>query len=385
MFCTKCGAKLQENAKFCVKCGTPAKKPPVKPPVKPPIPEPEEEPKKSKKKAVIILLVIIALIAALAAGWFLVGKDWVEANILGNESSKEVGDDEDSDEEESEKGDSDKEDTEEEAVDVEKVVKKFSRYSERNYGGVTGYCLVYVDSDDVPECIAYQKGSAGDFVALLQYKDSEVDEVRSESNVASFKYVEKKSKFLFETNEPDGYVSELYALDDDEISCEKIGECAWIVAGTSGYTVDNTQATQEEYTKYIRRYEAVQRGYSTMDEALEQLRNPDESGYPDITDIIGTRRIIMAEDYVLPDSSTRYLTKADLEGLDKEQCRIARNEIYARYGRKFNDETLQAYFDAKEWYTPKMEADDFKESMLNDYEVANRDLIVEYETEKGFR
>ncbi len=32
-----------------------------------------------------------------------------------------------------------------------------------------------------------------------------------------------------------------------------------------------------------------------------------------------------------------------------------------------------------------MEADAFKEDMLNKYEVANCDLIVEYETEKGFR
>ena len=37
-------------------------------------------------------------------------------------------------------------------------------------------------------------------------------------------------------------------------------------------------------------------------------------------------------DYVIPDSSTRYLTNTDLTGLSEWQMRIARNEIYARHG-----------------------------------------------------
>lgn len=90
-------------------------------------------------------------------------------------------------------------------------------------------------------------------------------------------------------------------------------------------------------------------------------------------------------DYVLPDSSTRYLSKSDLYGLSAEQCRIARNEIYARHGRIFQDEGLQAYFSQFSWYQPSIPADAFQESMLNAYEIANRDLIVEYETEQGYR
>ena len=90
-------------------------------------------------------------------------------------------------------------------------------------------------------------------------------------------------------------------------------------------------------------------------------------------------------DFVLPDSSARYLTKNDLYGLTAEQCRIARNEIYARHGRIFNDEGLQAYFNQFSWYQPTIPADAFQESMLNAYEIANRDLIVEYEKEQGYR
>lgn len=92
-----------------------------------------------------------------------------------------------------------------------------------------------------------------------------------------------------------------------------------------------------------------------------------------------------AEEYVLPDSDSRYLTLDDLEGLSAEECRIARNEIYARHGRRFKDEELQAYFDSCSWYQGTVEPKDFQEESLNDYEFANRDLIVLYEKEQGYR
>lgn len=51
-------------------------------------------------------------------------------------------------------------------------------------------------------------------------------------------------------------------------------------------------------------------------------------------------------EYVLPDSAKRKLKKSDLKGLSKEELRIARNEIYARHGRMFDDKKLQKYFDS---------------------------------------
>ena len=90
-------------------------------------------------------------------------------------------------------------------------------------------------------------------------------------------------------------------------------------------------------------------------------------------------------DYILPESSTRLLSFADLEGLDAEQCRIARNEIYARHGRKFKDEALQAYFNSKSWYNGYIEPADFTDTMLSDIENKNKDLIVKYEEAQGFR
>lgn len=91
------------------------------------------------------------------------------------------------------------------------------------------------------------------------------------------------------------------------------------------------------------------------------------------------------EDYILEGSNYRYISKSELETLTKSELRLARNEIYARHGRKFDDYELQNYFSSFEWYIPEIAPDDFDESILNKYELANRDLILNYEREKGYK
>ena len=89
-------------------------------------------------------------------------------------------------------------------------------------------------------------------------------------------------------------------------------------------------------------------------------------------------------DFVLPDSSTRYLSEADLYGLTADQLRIARNEMYARHGRMFNDEALQAYFNSKPWYYGTIAPNNFDEmAAFNDYEKQNLILIKEREALLG--
>lgn len=93
----------------------------------------------------------------------------------------------------------------------------------------------------------------------------------------------------------------------------------------------------------------------------------------------------MQSEYILPESDSRILTKEDLDGFDANMCRLARNEIYARHGRMFNDTELQEYFNGCSWYEGSIEGADFEESLLNDFEIVNRDLIVAYEEEMGYR
>ena len=83
--------------------------------------------------------------------------------------------------------------------------------------------------------------------------------------------------------------------------------------------------------------------------------------------------------YVLPNSSSSYLSASDVKNLSSYQLMIARNEIYARHGRKFNDSELQAYFNSKSWYKGTVNPEDFSTSVFNDYEIQNIELIQSYE------
>lgn len=98
-----------------------------------------------------------------------------------------------------------------------------------------------------------------------------------------------------------------------------------------------------------------------------------------------TKHVAGAEGYILPESNTRYLTMQDLAGLTADQCRLARNELYARYGRMFDDEVLQTYFNSCSWYRGTIPAAQFNDDVLNEYEKANRDLIVQFEQQQGYR
>ncbi len=90
-------------------------------------------------------------------------------------------------------------------------------------------------------------------------------------------------------------------------------------------------------------------------------------------------------EYILPDSDSRYLTEDDLRGLSSDECRLARNEIFARHGRRFDDPALQAYFDACSWYTGTVAPSAFDERVFNEYEAANVGFIRDYEAAMGYR
>lgn len=90
--------------------------------------------------------------------------------------------------------------------------------------------------------------------------------------------------------------------------------------------------------------------------------------------------------YILPESDSRVYTREELLELTDEELRIARNEIFARHGRKFTSEEMNSYFSGQTWYTPTYEAAEFDalgDSVLNEVERMNRDQIVELENNMG--
>ena len=66
-------------------------------------------------------------------------------------------------------------------------------------------------------------------------------------------------------------------------------------------------------------------------------------------------------------------------------CKLARNEIYARHGRIFEDEGLNNYFNRQTWYVGYQTAEEFDDAELSDVERKNLDTIVKYEKENGYR
>ena len=88
-------------------------------------------------------------------------------------------------------------------------------------------------------------------------------------------------------------------------------------------------------------------------------------------------------EYIIADSSERLLAEDDLINLSTEQLRLARNEIYARHGCVFNDESLQSYFDNCSWYVPQnIKALDANDS-LSEIEKTNTNFIRDYEERRN--
>lgn len=87
------------------------------------------------------------------------------------------------------------------------------------------------------------------------------------------------------------------------------------------------------------------------------------------------------DEFVFPTSSQVRLTRMDVINLSGSQLRIAKNEIYARHGRCFQDDELQQYFSACSWYEGTVPPEDFSESVLNETERANIQLIQKQQEE----
>lgn len=92
---------------------------------------------------------------------------------------------------------------------------------------------------------------------------------------------------------------------------------------------------------------------------------------------------ILAGDYVLPDSATHAYSVAELAGLSDYELFVARNEIFARHGRKFQREELQQHFGSKSWYHPTISPEAFSDSVLNATEKKNIETIKSIEESHG--
>ena len=83
-----------------------------------------------------------------------------------------------------------------------------------------------------------------------------------------------------------------------------------------------------------------------------------------------------ANSYLLPQSSSVYLTDSDIAGFSLQKLNYAKNEIYARHGRCFQSRELTEYFETKSWYRGTISPENFDEDSLNSYEKQNSKFLL---------
>jgi hypothetical protein len=79
---------------------------------------------------------------------------------------------------------------------------------------------------------------------------------------------------------------------------------------------------------------------------------------------------------LMPQSNDRNLTAGDLTGWSNWNLTLARNEIYARHGRPFNNDHIRRHFVNTGWYSPNP---NFRESWLSPLESRNAAFIADYQ------
>lgn len=77
----------------------------------------------------------------------------------------------------------------------------------------------------------------------------------------------------------------------------------------------------------------------------------------------------------------KYYTEEDFEDATPVAIHLAKNEIYAKHGYIFKDEDLNKYFRGCAWYRPLCTAEEFDDSVFNDYERKNLELLAKLDAE----
>ena len=85
---------------------------------------------------------------------------------------------------------------------------------------------------------------------------------------------------------------------------------------------------------------------------------------------------IQAQDLMAPwqnfDFAKTALKDSDIAPLALDELKLIRGIVFGRHGRVFKDAEIRTYLEAQDWYKPRP---DFNNSMLNDTERRNLDLI----------
>ncbi len=390
-FCTNCGAKLKESAAFCAKCGAKVGGTSVK----------QETGNKKGKGPLTAVIIIIAIIfaAVVITGIFAVLNYEAILEKFGFQQKNEHVIDDDDDEDEKK----DKKDTKE----TKDASSEEAASTETDY--ITG-------SSEDPETGSEDAGPL---------KESDIDEeslsmlfdiaahdpegmTRKKDNyqwsffcyAAGYKdYIEKYYDLapeseswmtVFSVEDAENFILNSIGSDDlSEIEDRYEGDYCYIKGGKLYAMTPDTgdswdqravvidhEITSDGKLKVTGYHEegAFTESHHHLLEAVF-VKNP-ESIWSGLT--LESIEELDDEHYLLPEAQYKNYTRDEVD-FTPEMARYARNEIYARHGRRFKDQELQMYFDQQSWYEGT--EDEVPETELNEYEKNNIKLMAEIEQE----
>ncbi len=267
---------------------------------------------------------------------------------------------------------------------------------ESSSGSVTDY-----EKDDENDSVRVEKGEKKDEVS------GQLEEIREDFEDGKLDYVEAKKELeeidvddLEQTQEKkyDSLVEDLGKGLEKEISeYTKISNYKYAIKHLTSISEELDEKDEVvnkllkqcdvDYMKYLEEESSRLIAEGTPKDAVQILEDAKElvRDQEKLEKLIATaekaetdkKNAVAKKDseYIIPDSNSRYLTESDISGLSLQQLNYAKNEIYARRGRKFDSVELQEYFGSKSWYRGTIEPSQFTNDMLNDYEIKNADLL----------
>ncbi len=156
-------------------------------------------------------------------------------------------------------------------------------------------------------------------------------------------------------------------------------------------TVSSAQAAQEDVSIFVEDADQTSEGASSgatdltdggasvSSQPIEVLADGNNQTYADIYETTVIELPDVQDSYYFAGSDTRYLSENDIAGYSREEIQLIVNEIYARHGRVFRQESNEAFFWSKSWYMPvEGKSDEQIVSEFNAYEKANVDFLAQY-------
>lgn len=391
MKCRNCNAELEPDARFCEVCGTPTLTDPIRTSYKPS--QIETGKRKVPARNIAVGVITIALIiAAVCATAFALNMRGLTSSAESSESSEAVSSSSSSaaaEEEEASSSASSEESEESSSASAaptfdniaaeEQARKDAAAAGMQVFSGTLRITTYAKRAEELnPKYVNSVWEVADDELALIvftipetvsAYGNQGAIETKSGAEALSLTNPDKWRDF-------DGQIVTVAAYPDDLVFSNGLTSALYSAAGGAVLIAPLTEARAAELA-YTR-----QGG----PDFLPELRWPEKESKASKSSEKKESKSSAAQsngDYILPDSSTHVYTESELSKLSDHELFIARNEIYARYGRRFQSSDLQSYFESKGWYHGTVSAAEFDESDLSDVELANAATILALEQSRG--